>query len=191
MSQCIILLLLTWTLAEHTSALTLFKNSQDLEENEWEEACRNETYCTIQSKNYPKQKIEMLLNDMDIRTPSIMSGSRRGRSNSEYYFQVCSSDINISPIYEIIDSNGKVRYVVQSEKYFQQVRIEKCRNPGIVTESDDYFFNLEDQLFDLFCKEKRVNYSFMVLSEDESQFEWASVANGLPILCYCHMEIKS
>ncbi|KAJ0178990.1 hypothetical protein K1T71_005765 [Dendrolimus kikuchii] len=170
MSRVSILLLLAWAIA--ASGTSFPEATLQYREDLWDKSCRNQTYCYVPSSEYPMETIEAILQRM-ANNKELMKehGIINYRSDiDEDFVQKCllESNEDATPIYEIIDINGTVRYVVQSDKYFTQtIKLIKCKNPDSTIESTDYY--------ELYCKEKRIDYKLMVLSNNGDDFEFVSM----------------
>ncbi|RVE47425.1 hypothetical protein evm_007935 [Chilo suppressalis] len=152
-------------------------------------ACEGKTYCHEKSPDYPQTLIDSMIRDLDIKIINTidMTKERDGTPSNI----VCANDPKFAPIYEIYDTKGYVRYVVQSDNAFvQMIRTEACLNKGEVKESS-VFERYQIETFNVTCHEKRIKYQFRVLSLDGITFETVEVKDGLPVCCSCQVKLGS
>ncbi|XP_063824468.1 uncharacterized protein LOC135074092 [Ostrinia nubilalis] len=150
--------------------------------------CVGKSYCFEKSEKYPQKLIDRIIEEIDppvVEGGGGMSIAERGDENPNHG---CERKIDFEPIYEILDNDGKLRFVVQSDRFIQKIRTESCVNPGRVTGPDfPYFDEYLLNAWNISCVEKRMDYSFLTLSLDGNGLEDVDIQGGLPVCCSCQL----
>ncbi|KAG6445810.1 uncharacterized protein LOC115440694 [Manduca sexta] len=152
-------------------------------ESEMPAECSGQYMCHVKSQYYPEEAIEELLKNFDVLYEEETTVKERDGEDYEFN-EPCDADRNMFPIYEIIDENDDLRYVVQSESKFKQIiRTEVCKH---TKPSRRYIPNVSEE-HNLTCEHKYIDYMFLVLSPNQTYFETARMKGGVPVCCSCQM----
>ncbi|KAG6445806.1 uncharacterized protein LOC115440686 [Manduca sexta] len=157
---------------------------------EMPEQCAGMNFCVHKHEDYPDEAIENLLKDSKKMYEEYPEDFvlRIGPEQDQMAEDECASTSHVDPIYEIVDIHGNIRFVVQSERFKQIIRIEQCEQPGRLMSGTR---NINGELLDIVhleCKQCTMNYKFTVLGLDRKSLEAVDVQGGLPVCCSCRTQ---
>ncbi|XP_026753835.2 uncharacterized protein LOC113514053 [Galleria mellonella] len=147
------------------------------------EDCKK-NYCFTKTQHYPTELIDSMLVDLD-NSISVDTDTTTKRIGDDIDSNDCEKNSYYQPIYQIIDENDRVRYVVQSKKFKQVLRVEECMLPGRLTTDSIHFTDTQLQYIHLACEETYLDYAFLVLSLDSTKIESVKTKGGIPVSCAC------
>ncbi|KAJ8733500.1 hypothetical protein PYW08_001798 [Mythimna loreyi] len=159
-------------------------------------SCAGKNYCFDKGENYPEDMIEQLVYDM--RSLVVDYPDLKDRfGDSDFEEPDCPSNSTESPIFYIVDTNDKVRVVVQSPKFQQIYSIRWCLNEGTITKDTQHFLKSTTlKNFNIQCVSNMMNFNFFVLSDKvhpetlNPMMESATVKGGIPVCCRCRYDAK-
>ncbi|KAL4711719.1 hypothetical protein ACJJTC_003486 [Scirpophaga incertulas] len=160
--------------------------SYNFEHEVMPEQCVNSTYCSVKSEKYPQELIDSIIDRIirDTPTPIFRQGGGDWEIGPVGTETDCEGIKDFDFIYEIVDNDGFVRYVVQSEKLQWKIETQICANPGPISASrSNLFTEVNVRENGLACEELRAEIEFLVLSFDGTTFDNVMVKNGLPMWC--------
>ncbi|KAJ8727367.1 hypothetical protein PYW07_001486 [Mythimna separata] len=155
-------------------------------------SCAGQNYCFDKDDHYPDEKIDELVYDM--RDLVVDYPNLKNRFGDDSYDEPdCASNSTENPIYYIVDTDDRVRVVVQSPKKFQQIySIKWCLDEGKITKDTPHFLKSTTlQKYSMECVSTRMNFNFFVLSDKvdpktlKPMMESAMVKGGIPVCCRC------
>ncbi|KAL0832538.1 hypothetical protein ABMA28_000748 [Loxostege sticticalis] len=161
-------------------------------ETEMPPSCFGKSYCFEKTEKYPQKLIDSIIAKLDPPVVEGEGGMSIAPRDSEDAEHGCERRVIFEPIFEILDKDSNVRYVVQSDRFTQKIRTEACVHPGRITSANwashaAYLEKSHIQDYNISCVEKRIDYSFLALSLDGNSLEDVDVQGGVPVCCSCHI----
>ncbi|XP_059056781.1 uncharacterized protein LOC131850546 [Achroia grisella] len=150
------------------------------------EDCKK-NYCFSRSQYYPTELIDDMLVELDYNMNEDDDFITKRISDNADSENDCEKNSYYQPVYQIIDENDQVRYVIQSKKFKQVVRIEECLYPGRITSDSKHFTETELKFIHLACAETYLDYAFLVLSLNGTKMESVRAKGGIPVYCACKL----